>query len=103
MWVPEYSSEGIHKTVFNLKIKCGYWHILVFWCFFKIKKKQIIFMYLKLLDSIIAEEFQNDRRVYIMQSEKKPHNGELVIDLAFLWGVRSIKVGYQKAWESVLE
>lgn len=27
-------------------------------------------MYLKLLDSIIAEEFQNDRRVY-MQSEKK--------------------------------
>lgn len=28
-------------------------------------------MYLKLLDSIIAEEFQNDRRVYIMQSEKK--------------------------------
>lgn len=59
-------------------------------------------MYLKLLDSIIAEEFQNDRRVY-MQSEKKPHNGELVIDLAFLWGVRSIKVGCQKAWESVLE
>lgn len=41
-------------------------------------------MYLKLLDSIIAEEFQNDRRVYIMQSEKKNHNGELVIDLAFL-------------------
>lgn len=39
-------------------------------------------MYLKLLDSIIAEEFQNDRRV--MQSEKKTHNGELVIDLAFL-------------------
>lgn len=38
-----------------------------------------------------------------MQSEKKTHNGELVIDLAFLWGVRSIKVGYQKAWESVLE
>lgn len=101
MWVPEYSSEGIHKTVFNLKIKCGFWH-LEFWCFFKIKKKQIIFMYLKLLDSIIAEEFQNDRRVY-MQSEKKNHNGELVIDLAFLWGVRSIKVGYQKAWESVLE
>lgn len=59
-------------------------------------------MYLKLLDSIIAEEFQNDRRVY-MQSEKKNHNGELVIDLAFWWGVRSIKVGYQKAWESVLE
>lgn len=59
-------------------------------------------MYLKLLDSIIAEEFQNDRRVY-MQSEKKTHNGELVIDLAFLLGVRSIKVGYQKAWESVLE
>lgn len=28
-------------------------------------------MYLKLLDSIIAEEFQNDRRVY-MQSEKNP-------------------------------
>lgn len=27
-------------------------------------------MYLKLLDSIIAEELQNDRRVY-MQSEKK--------------------------------
>lgn len=40
-------------------------------------------MYLKLLDSIIAEEFQNDRRVY-MQSEKKNHNGELVIDLAFI-------------------
>lgn len=98
MWVPEYSSEGIHKTIFNLKIKCG---ILVFWCFF-LNKKKIIFMYLKLLDSIIAEEFQNDRRVY-MQSEKKTHNGELVIDLAFLWGVRSIKVGYQKAWESVLE
>lgn len=39
-------------------------------------------MYLKLLDSIIAEEFQNDRRVY-MQSEKKTHNGKLVIDLAF--------------------
>lgn len=39
-------------------------------------------MYLKLLDSIIAEEFQNDRRVY-MQSEKKNHNGKLVIDLAF--------------------
>lgn len=41
-------------------------------------------MYLKLLDSIIAEEFQNDRRVY-MQSEKKTHNGKLVIDLAFFY------------------
>lgn len=59
-------------------------------------------MYLKLLDSIIAEEFQNDRRVY-MQSEKKPIMENLWLISPFLLGVRSIKVGYQKAWESVLE
>lgn len=49
----EYFLEGIYKIIFNFKIKCG---ILVFWCFF-LNKKEIIFMYLKLLDFIIVEEF----------------------------------------------
>lgn len=51
-------------------------------------------MYLKLLDSIIAEEFQNDRRVYIMQSEKKTHNGELVIELTPFYDWSQINQGW---------
>lgn len=46
MWVFEYFLEGIYKIVFNFKIKCGYWYILVF---FLNKKKLNNFYVFKII------------------------------------------------------